>query len=116
MGRFRVRRLLLAGAMAFSVAVGVAAVAEFDEMGTAFAQVVNPNGETELDGVVEAMPATGLIGTWQVSGRTVVVTDATEIDQEEGPLAVGALVEVEGKEQPDGSILARDLEVEDEDD
>jgi hypothetical protein len=110
---FRVRRLAVAGALALSVAVGAAGVLLIDEADTVFAQRA---GEVELDGVVETMPAAGLIGTWQVSGRTIVVTDATEIDQEEGQLAVGMLVEVEGVEQADGSILARELEVEDQDD
>lgn len=113
MGLFRMRRLAVAGALALSVAVGAAGVVAFDEMDTVFAQAA---GEVELDGVVEAMPATGMVGTWQVSGRTVTVTDATEIDQEEGALAVGSMVEVEGVEQPDGSITARELEVEDQDD
>ena len=113
MGLFRVRRLAVAGALALSVAVGAVAVVAFDDIDEVFAQ---PAGEVELDGVVETMPASGLIGTWQVSGRTINVTETTEIDQEEGTLAVGSMVEVEGVEQADGSITARELEVEDEDD
>lgn len=112
MGRFRVRRLVVVGALALSVAFGAAAFALVDELDIAFAQ----DDEFELDGVVEAMPATGMVGTWQISGRTVTVTEATEIDQEVATIAVGSLVEVEGTEQPDGSILASELEAEDDED
>lgn len=59
------------------------------------------------------MPEVRLIGTWQVGGTTVQVTETTEVDQEMGSLAVGVAVEVEGKVQPDGSILASEIEVED---
>lgn len=113
MGLFRVRRLAMAGALALSVAVGAVGIVAFDEIDSVFAQAA---GEVELDGVVEAMPATGVVGTWQVSGRTVIVNEATEIDQEQGQLAVGSMVEVEGAEQADGSILASEIEFEDEDD
>jgi hypothetical protein len=97
----RVKRLMLAGAVASSLTIGT--------VDAVFAQ----EDDTELDGVVEAMPAAGLIGAWQVSGTTVQVTETTEIDQEMGQLAVGVPVEVEGATQPDGSILASELEVED---
>jgi hypothetical protein len=106
---FGMKRLVLAGAAALSLLVGAAGVVALDEVDAVFAQ----EEEVELDGVVEAMPATGLVGTWQVSGRTVQVTDATEIDQEMGTLVVGAPVEVEGIPEADGSITATELEVED---
>ena len=51
--------------------------------------------------------------TWQVSGRTIQVTEVTEIDQEMGSVDVGVAVEVEGEAQADGSILASEIEVED---
>lgn len=109
---FRMKRLVLAGAVSLSVALGAAGVLVLDEMDTVFAQAE----EFELDGVVEAMPPVGVVGLWQVSGRTVTVTETTEIDQEMGTLAVGAAVEVEGTEQPDGSVLASEIEFEDGDD
>jgi hypothetical protein len=62
---------------------------------------------------IKVMPEVGLIGTWQVGGTTVQVTETTEVDQEMGSLAVGVAVEVEGEVQPDGSILASEIEVED---
>lgn len=116
MGLFRVRRLAVVGVLALGALNGATGLAAFGPNETAFAAVRAQAGEIDLDGVVETMPATGFVGTWQVSGRTVIVTATTEIDQEEGQLAVGTLVEVEGVEQADGSILARELEVVDQDD
>ena len=106
---FRLKRLMLAGAVAAGLALGVATMAGVDEVRKAFAF----EKDTELDGVIETLPATGLVGAWQVSGRTVQVTDATEIDQEMGSIDVGVAVEIEGEAQPDGSILASEIEVED---
>jgi hypothetical protein len=69
--------------------------------------------EFEFKGVVQFLPNTaGFIGNWMVGGRTVRVTSATRINREEGPLVVGALVEVEGVQLADGSILATKIEVE----
>ena len=105
----RVKQLVVVGGIALSLAVGTVAVVGLDDVREAFAL----EDDTEIDGVVEAMPATGLIGTWQVGGRTVQVTEATEIDQVMGSIGVGIAVEVEGEAQPDGSILASEIEVED---
>jgi hypothetical protein len=66
--------------------------------------------ESHLTGVVESLPASGLVGDWVVSGTTVHVTDATEIDQEDASVAVGATVEVEGVTETDGSITATKVE------
>lgn len=61
-------------------------------------------------GDVEAMPPSGLIGVWTISGKTVNVTDATELQEEDGPFAVGAHVKVKGWLQDDGAIEAREIE------
>lgn len=100
---------MMAGAVAASLALGAVAVGGVDEARDVFAF----EDDTELDGIVEALPATGLVGTWQVSGTTVQVTETTEIDQMMGSVGVGIAVEVEGAVQPDGSILASEVEVED---
>lgn len=48
-------------------------------------------------GTVETLPGTTtFIGDWKISGRTVKVTDKTELKQERGKIVVGALVEVSG--------------------
>ena len=54
----------------------------------------NPGlGPAQFKGVVEQMPA-GLIGMWRISGRTVEVTAATNIQQNKGQAKVGAKVHV----------------------
>lgn len=70
-------------------------------------------GDFEFRGVIEALPNTpGFIGDWTVSGRTVRVGSATEIEQEDGQVMVGATVEVEGFVQTDNSVMAKEIEVE----
>ena len=69
-------------------------------------------GEAELHGTVESLPATaGFIGDWVVSGITVHVTAATEIEAEHGTIAVGSFVEVKGLSEADGSITASKVEL-----
>jgi hypothetical protein len=71
------------------------------------------NGEeAELEGVIESLPASGLVGDWTVNGTVVHVTDATEVRQDDGAAKVGATVEVKGVQEPDGSITADRVEVE----
>lgn len=64
----------------------------------------------EFEGTIEKLPSQGLIGDWIVSGRTVRVGNSTRIDQEKGPAAVGATVEVKGYQQS-GIIEAAEIEV-----
>jgi uncharacterized protein (TIGR03437 family) len=75
-------------------------------------KVKNRNGRVEFKGKIESLPASpDLVGDWVVSGRTVHVTADTEIERKYGMVAVGAFVEVEGLQQSDGSINAREIEV-----
>jgi hypothetical protein len=106
------RLSLVIGAVGLAVALGVIGIVAIDEVDDAFAQ----GTENEFEGVIEALPAVGVVGSWQISGRSVTVTEATEIDREGHTLAVGLRVEVEGSTQADGSILASEIEVEDNDD
>ena len=64
----------------------------------------------ELEGVIQQLPGGRLFGIWMVSRRAVVVTEATVIEEEDGPIRVGAKVDVEGFVQPDGSIMATNIE------
>jgi len=74
-------------------------------------------GEMDFEGFIEALPASAdFVGDWTVSGTTVHVTTETEIDQEDGAVAVGAAVEVEGLAEADGSITATQIEVRDAED
>ena len=69
--------------------------------------------EFEFAGIIQTLPATaGFIGDWRVGGRTVHVTSATRINTKDGPIEVGAFVEVEGTQRADGSIDATEIEVE----
>jgi len=67
-------------------------------------------GELEIIGTIDALPASGLIGTWQVAGRAVVVTAATELDAENGAFAVGIAVEVKGALDATGAVDAAKVE------
>jgi hypothetical protein len=64
----------------------------------------------ELEGVIQQLPVGRLFGIWMVSQKAVVVTEATVIEEEDGPIRVGAKVDVEGFVQPDGSITATNIE------
>jgi len=68
------------------------------------------DGRDELKGTIEALPG-GFIGDWRISGRAVRVGAATIINQEHGPAAVGASVEVAGTLNTDGSFDAARIEV-----
>lgn len=65
----------------------------------------------KFTGLVESLPASGLIGQWIVAGRTVSVTASTQLDQGNGVIAVGVLVKVEGYSMADGSVRAQKIEV-----
>jgi hypothetical protein len=65
----------------------------------------------KLTGVIEQLPATGLIGTWKVAGKSFAVRSSTEINQEKGKAALGALVSVEGEGTYNGLPLAKKVVV-----
>jgi hypothetical protein len=97
------RSALVVGAIGLAVATG--AVWSLGT-GRAFAD----ENEREFAGLVEARPATG-VGVWRIAGQNVVVTVETEIDDDGQTIGPGTWVEVEGTAQPDGSILANEIEV-----
>ena len=45
----------------------------------------------EIEGTIQQLPAGGLLGIWMVSQKAVVVTEATTIEWEDGPIRIGAL-------------------------
>ena len=70
----------------------------------------------EFPGVIQSLPNTaGFIGDWTVGGSIVHVTSTTLINTEEGAVAVGKQVQVEGCRRADGSIDASRIEVEESD-
>jgi Domain of unknown function (DUF5666) len=56
----------------------------------------NALAKQEFYGVVQAMPEKGYAGQWAIYGKTVYVTEDTNIKEKQGKLAVGSYVEVEG--------------------
>ncbi len=74
------------------------------------------NSGFEFVGQVTAMPSSGFVGDWTVGSRTVHVTSSTIIDQEDGNIVLGSLVEVKGTVRQDGSVDATKIEAEDEPD
>ncbi|MCB5190898.1 DUF5666 domain-containing protein [Methylobacillus arboreus] len=52
--------------------------------------------DKEFIGRIDERP-TGNLGIWTISGQKVEVTEKTDIEPEQGPLVVGACVEVEHK-------------------
>ena len=72
------------------------------------------NGESEFVGRVQTLPAGGPVaGSWQVNGVTLLVDAATAIDQNNGRIAVGSLVEVHAAKAADGSLHATKIQDED---
>ena len=64
----------------------------------------------QFRGTVETLPDEGLTGDWTVSGRTVVVTEATSIIQLKAVVEVGSTVHVVGWEV-DGAVQAVQITV-----
>jgi hypothetical protein len=66
-----------------------------------------------LVGVIGDLPANGLLGQWTVDGKIVVVNDRTELERN-ATFVISDTVKVKGYVQTDGSILAREVEKENE--
>ena len=74
-----------------------------------------PPSSFKFFGAIEELPnTTGRIGDWKVAGRVVHVSTTTVIEQNDGPVAVGAKVEVEGSQRADGSVDARKIHTDDD--
>ncbi len=70
-------------------------------------------GKIEFEGQVQELPASGWVGTWKISGKSVVVSDATKVKEDDGKVVVGKKVDVEGTLDLDGTIRATEIETED---
>jgi hypothetical protein len=103
---FRPPRWLVAAAVAGMLSLGAVGGAGAQRLEQVFAADV----EHEFTGYVEALPADGHVGNWKVAGRTVRVTEHTQIDQKDALVALGARVEVEGTLLADGTINATEIE------
>ncbi len=67
--------------------------------------------QIEFTGVVQTRP-TNRTGTWQIGGRTVIVTSSTRFDEAKGPAAVGATVQVKGYQETNGQVSAQRIKTE----
>ena len=74
MGREKTYRILAA------MLAGILSIA----LHTSDVRAGGDNGDAEIHGIIESLPATGFVGDWIVSGQTVHVTAQTEIKQEHG--------------------------------
>lgn len=61
----------------------------------------------EFYGIIESRPK-GNVGTWVIGGRNVEVTDKTRLEEDHGPLVVGACVEVEYEGKAVGEITSEE--------
>jgi hypothetical protein len=89
------------------VAVLLAAVSGVTQVG--YVGASQSEGTTDIEGTIDSLTDNTVV----IDGQTILINADTEI---EGTLAVGATVRVEILIQPDGSLLALEIEVVDEDD
>ena len=69
------------------------------------------DGVAELKGAVQAMPASGFVGSWTIAGRSAHADATTVVKQELGRIGIGALVEAKANIAVDGSLLLTVVEV-----
>jgi hypothetical protein len=62
--------------------------------GTVFWAPPSSQAGNEFHGLIESRPE-GKVGTWVIGGRQVAVTESTKLEEDDGPLVVGACAEVE---------------------
>ena len=69
-------------------------------------------GEVEFRGLIQQLPEGGTQGTWQVAGRSVLVTSTTEMRFAAGGPAAGQCAKVHGSLDEDAVVVAREIEAE----
>ena len=67
-------------------------------------------GVEDLLGIIDALPAQSLVGTWRVAGISIAVDGSTVLDAEHAAFAIGTLVEVTAVTAPDGTLHATRIE------
>jgi len=83
---------------------GVLTAREIEPAEDSVEDSLEPVGEFEFVGTVEAMGA----DSWSVGGRTLAIAPGAEI---KGQIADGSPVKVHAVPQPDGSLLVREIEL-----
>lgn len=75
-------------------------------------QAASPSSDITFKGTVQSFPNTaGFVGDWVIGGRTIYVIATTRIETTDGPVRIGAFVEVEGAMRPDHSMDAVKIEI-----
>ncbi|MBK7599178.1 MAG: hypothetical protein IPJ07_11935 [Acidobacteria bacterium] len=72
---------------------------------------IQVDNKFSITGPITKLPDQGLIGEWTIVRTTIKVTATTKIDETKGKVSLGALVEVKGTKQNDGSLVAESIEV-----
>jgi hypothetical protein len=54
---------------------------------------LSSQADENYSGKIESRPE-GKVGTWVIAGRALEITEATRLNEDDGPLAVGACAEV----------------------
>lgn len=74
-------------------------------------QAASP-ADITFKGTVQSFPNTpGFVGAWVIGGRTIHAIATTRIETTDGPVRIGAFVEVEGAMRLDGSMDAVKIEI-----
>ncbi|MBK9707863.1 MAG: hypothetical protein IPO77_12885 [Acidobacteria bacterium] len=72
---------------------------------------IQVDNKFSITGPITKLPDQGVIGEWTIVRTTIKVTATTKIDETKGKVSLGALVEVKGTKQNDGSLVAESIEV-----
>ncbi|MFN3630661.1 MAG: DUF5666 domain-containing protein [Casimicrobiaceae bacterium] len=72
-------------------------------------QIGSRSMKAEVRGAVEALPPSGYVGRWVISGRVVEVNANTRLKFKHGAPQIGSLVDAEGSFATDGSLIASKL-------
>jgi outer membrane biosynthesis protein TonB len=67
---------------------------------------------TKWRGFIEKLPATGLVGEWQVGGRKFAVTNQTQLPDAAAAYKLGVWVKVQALQAGNGLLTAHEVELE----
>ncbi|RMF30616.1 MAG: hypothetical protein D6759_11555 [Chloroflexi bacterium] len=100
----------LGAVAAIVILAGVLVVGSRTSLASPAALAEDGNPYVKFEGTVESRGTALIPGEqWRIGGITVTIGVSTTLDQEHGPVVVGAWVEVEGWQQADGSVLAKEI-------
>jgi uncharacterized protein (TIGR03437 family) len=91
------------------IAPGVVGATRLTLLSEACAASPGPPELTQIRGVIDSLPPGADFGQWVVGGTDVTVSAATAVNTDDGDFQTGACVQVEGKQLPNGNVLARQI-------